>query len=151
MTAEMFTTADIGPAPEPEIVRDLLRKALPVGAACVAFGAIGWGGDGAVSAAVAVGLVCLNFVIAASSLAWAARVNYGLLMGVALFGFLVRIAVIGGAVMGLDAAFGWVEPTPLGLVLVVTHLGLLFWELRYVSASLASPALRPRKKEQPHR
>ena len=27
--------------------------------------------------------------------------------------------------------------------LVVTHLGLLFWELRYVSASLAHPGLTP--------
>ena len=32
---------------------------------------------------------------------------------------------------------------PLGLTLIVTHLGLLFWELRYVSASLAYPGLKP--------
>ena len=27
--------------------------------------------------------------------------------------------------------------------MLVTHLGLLFWELRYVSASLAFPGLKP--------
>ena len=31
----------------------------------------------------------------------------------------------------------------LGLTLIVTHLGLLLWELRYVSASLAFPGLKP--------
>ena len=33
--------------------------------------------------------------------------------------------------------------TALGLTIIVTHLGLLFWELRYVSASLAFPGLKP--------
>ena len=37
----------------------------------------------------------------------------------------------------------WIHLTSLGLTLVVTHLGLLFWELRYVSASLAHPGLKP--------
>jgi len=31
-------------------------------------------------------------------------------------------------------------------VLLVTYLGLLFWETRYVSASLAFPGLKPRTK-----
>ena len=33
----------------------------------------------------------------------------------------------------------------LGTTLVVTHLGLLFWEMRYVSLSLAHPGLKPRR------
>jgi hypothetical protein len=33
--------------------------------------------------------------------------------------------------------------TALGITVIVTHLGLLFWELRYVSASLAFPGLKP--------
>ena len=33
--------------------------------------------------------------------------------------------------------------TALGITVLVTHLGLLFWELRYVSASLAFPGLKP--------
>jgi len=35
------------------------------------------------------------------------------------------------------------------LTLIVTHLGLLFWELRYVSGSLAYPGLKPTKKSVP--
>jgi len=33
---------------------------------------------------------------------------------------------------------------PLALTIGVTHLGLLIWETRYVSASLAYPGLKPR-------
>ena len=33
---------------------------------------------------------------------------------------------------------------PFGVTIIVTHLGLLFWETRYVSASLAFPALKPK-------
>jgi hypothetical protein len=37
----------------------------------------------------------------------------------------------------------WIDLTALGVCILVTHLGLLFWELRYVSASLAYPGLKP--------
>ena len=40
---------------------------------------------------------------------------------------------------------GWVNLWPLGLSLIITHLGLLIWETRYVSASLAFPGLKPSK------
>jgi hypothetical protein len=40
-----------------------------------------------------------------------------------------------------DAA--WVDMVALGICVLVTHLGLLFWELRYVSLSLAFPGLKP--------
>ncbi len=63
-------------------------------------------------------------------------------MGAALFGYLVRIALIGLAIWAVKD-LSWVEPLPLGLTLIVTHLGLLLWELRYVSASLAFPGLKP--------
>ena len=36
---------------------------------------------------------------------------------------------------------------PLGATLVVSHLGLLLWETRYVSASLAFPGLKPSPQE----
>ncbi len=38
----------------------------------------------------------------------------------------------------------WVSWIPLAFTLVITHLGLLIWETRYVSASLAYPGLKPR-------
>src|SRR3546814_12551459 len=75
-------------------------------------------------------------------LATAARISYGALMGAALFGFLIRLALVSAAVPLVRDA-GWVEPVALGLTLVVAHLGLLFWALRFASISLAPPDLKP--------
>ena len=134
--------ADTGPAPEAEIVRDLLRRALPVAPVALVVGALVAGFDGAASAGIGVLLVGANFAAAAASLAWAARVNLAVLMGVALFGYLVRVGAIFGAVL-LLRELAWVHVAVLGCTVVVAHLGLLAWELKYVSASLAHPALKP--------
>ena len=129
-------------APETEIVRDLVRRALPVAPAIVAVAALVAGADGALSAGAAIVLVLVNFVAAATSLAWAARINPAMLMGVALFGYVLRISALFGAVFALRD-LDWVHLASLGCTLVATHLGLLAWELKYVSASLAHPALKP--------
>jgi hypothetical protein len=141
--ASDLLVADDGPAPESEIVRDLIRRALPVAPVVVAVAGLAAGVDGALSAAIGLVLVVLNFAAAATSLAWAARINYGVMMGVALFGYLVRISALFGAVF-LLRELAWVHVASLGVTLVVAHLGLLAWELKYVSASLAHPALKPR-------
>ena len=137
-----LTSRDLGPAPEREIAADMVRRALPAAPVIVALALLPWGIDGALSAAFAIAVVVVNFLVAAWVLAAASRISYGLLMGAALFGYLVRIALIGLAVWAVKDA-SWVEPLPLGLTLIVTHLGLLLWELRYVSASLAFPGLKP--------
>ncbi len=131
-----------GTAPEAEIVADLVRRALPFIPVPVAIGTLIAGVDGALSAGVGIALVLVNFVAAAASLAWAARINLGVLMGVSLFGYLLRISVMFGAVF-LLRDLDWVHVAVLGCTIVVTHLGLLAWELKYVSASLAHPALKP--------
>ena len=140
--SDVFTGRDLGPAPEREIARDMVRRALPAAPVILLLALAPWGVDGALSAAYAMVLVVANFLLAAWVLAAAARIGYGLLMGAALFGYLVRIALIGAAVWAVRDAT-WVEPVPLGITLVATHLGLLAWELRYVSASLAFPGLKP--------
>jgi hypothetical protein len=38
----------------------------------------------------------------------------------------------------------WVNVKLLAVAVLVTHLGLLAWETKYVSASLAYPDLKPR-------
>jgi hypothetical protein len=140
--SDVYTGRDLGPAPEREIAADMARRALPAAPVIVVLAALPWGVDGALSAAFAIAVVVVNFLVAAWVLAAASRISYGLLMGAALFGYLVRIALIGLAVWAVKDA-SWVEPLPLGLTLIVTHLGLLLWELRYVSASLAFPGLKP--------
>lgn len=129
-------------APEYELVGDLLRKALPVAPVVVAVAAAAAGLDGALSAALGVALVAGNLLLAAASLVWAGRISLGLLMGVALGGYAVRIGLL-FLVVWLLQDLSWVHLPSLGLTLVATHLGLLFWELRYVSASLAHPGLKP--------
>lgn len=137
---------DTGPAVEREVAMGIVRhglRALPV---AVALGAIGWGLDGALSVTFAAALVLANFWVAATLLAWAARTSLSLLMGVSLFGFLLRLGAIVGAVMAVRD-MDWVAPVPLGATLIIAHLGLLFWEARYVSASLAFPGLKPGPEE----
>jgi hypothetical protein len=140
MTA--ITTRDLGPAPEPVLARDMARRALPFAPVAVVLCAALWGFAGAASAAYAVAIVLANLLLAAWMLSTAARISYALLMGAALFGFVLRLGLVSAAVLLVKDA-GWVEPYALGLTLVVAHLGLLFWELRYVSISLAHPGLKP--------
>ncbi len=134
--------APAGEAPESELVGDLLRRALPIAPVVVAVAGSLAGVDGALSAGVGVALVAGNLLLAAASLVWAGRISLGLLMGVALGGYAVRIGLLFLIVL-LLRDLAWINLTSLGLTLVVTHLGLLFWELRYVSASLAHPGLKP--------
>jgi hypothetical protein len=100
------------------------------------------GTDGAFSAAFAVALVILNFVLAAVLLTRAARISPVALAGVAMGGFVARLALIVVAFLIVkDQA--WVDVPSFGFTLVITHLGLLLWETRHVSASLAFPAVKP--------
>jgi hypothetical protein len=136
----------LGPAPEKDVARDLLKRgamALPI---ALALGFGGWGLDGVASVGFAAALVLANFWVAAALLGWAARISLGLLMGVSLFGFVFRLGAISAAVLAVRHQ-SWVAPFPLGITLVVAHLGLLFWETRFVSASLAFPGLKPTSEE----
>lgn len=137
-----FVTRDLGPAPEPVLARDIAKRAVMFAPAAAVVCAAIWGGAGATSAAYAMVLVLANFALAAWMLSTAARISYGVLMAAALFGFILRLAMVSAAVLAVRDA-GWVEPLALGLTLVIAHLGLLFWELRFVSISLAHPDLKP--------
>ena len=75
-------------------------------------------------------------------LGWAAPISLPLLMGAVLGGYVLRLGLIFLAVFLVRDA-SWFEKLPLGLTIIVTHLVLLIWELRYVSASLAYPGLKP--------
>lgn len=141
MTDPMLTRLE-GPAPEQQIAFDLVRRSVPFAPVWLALCAAVWGMNGALSAGYGLGLVLLNFLLAGATLAWAARISVTLLMGAALFGFLIRLGLIFIAVWLVKDA-EWVEMLPLGLTIIVAHLGLLAWETRYVSASLAYPSLKP--------
>lgn len=132
-----------GPPVEREIAFDMVRRAIPVAPVLVLLAGLGWGFHGAESAAFAIALVLVNFLLAAAILTAAVRISVGALMGAALFGFLLRFGLLTVALV-LVKRQSWVELVPLGVTLIVTHLGLLIWETRYVSLSLAFPGLKPR-------
>lgn len=130
------------PAVEREVARDMIRRALPIAPVLIAAASIPWGTRGGASAAYAVAIVLVNFALSAALLAWAARISLPFLMGAALFGYVVRLGLITAAVL-LVKDQAWVSLVPLGFTLILTHLGLLWWETRHIAASLAFPALKP--------
>jgi hypothetical protein len=155
MKAMKPTAADLrAPVPDaPAVERTLAFDMVKRGTWLLAVVVIGataiWGTAGASSAGVAIALVVVNLLLAALALSWAARRSLTLVMAVALGGFAVRMGLV-TVVMLLVKDEPWIDLVALGVCVLVTHLGLLFWELRYVSASLAFPALKPGPKEAVH-
>lgn len=140
--ARLLPPPSTGPAVEREVATDMIRRALPALPLLPIVAGLIWGLDGAYSAAFAIGLVIVNFLVAATLSTWAARISLGLLVTAAVGGFVVRLALITVAVL-LVKDQPWVSMLPLGLTLIVTHLGLLIWETRYLSMSLAFPTVKP--------
>jgi hypothetical protein len=140
--AELFTTRLDGPPTEVHVSRDMVKRGLIVAPVLVAICAVLWGGDGALSSAYGIALVLANFALAAAIISTTARISLGLLMGATLFGYLIRLGLIFLAVYLVKDA-GWISLPALGATIIVTHLGLLFWEMKYVAISLAHPGLKP--------
>jgi hypothetical protein len=137
-----LASALAGDAPEVSISRDLVKRGLWITPAVLIAGTVAAGAGGAASAGAALVLVLLNFSMAAGLIAITAPISLGLMMGAILFGYILRLALITIAVL-LVKDQSWVHLPVLGITIIVTHLGLLFWEMKYVAASLAFPGLRP--------
>lgn len=131
------------PAVERQIAFDMTRRGLLVAPLLVGVGAAVWGWHGAASAAFGLGLALANLLAAAAIMSWAARISIVAVAAAALGGYLLRLALLTVAVFAVRHQ-AWVSWIPLSFTLVITYLGLLIWETRYVSASLAFPALKPR-------
>jgi hypothetical protein len=127
---------------ERAVALDIVRHGIVVAPFIVLVGGLVRGWDGAASAAVAIGIVLLNFLAAAAIMTRAARSGPAAIGAAALGGYVVRLGVIFGALF-LLRNLSWIDLPTLGIVLVGTHLGLLFWETKYLSLSLAAPGLRP--------
>ena len=128
--------------PEAEIVSDMVRRGLPALPVLVLLGGLIWGWHGAMSAAFGVGLVVVNFALTAVILSVTGRISTTALMAGVLVGYVLRMALVVVALY-LVKKTSWADMIPLGITVVVTHLGLLFSEMRHVSASLAFPGLKP--------
>jgi hypothetical protein len=121
---------------------DMVKRGVIVAPVLIAISAAIWGADGAWSCAYAIGIVLVNFLLSAALISWAARISLGALMAATLFGYLFRLGLVFLAVYVVRDA-GWISLPAVGATIIVTHLGLLVWELRYVSISLAYPGLKP--------
>lgn len=131
-----------GPAPAMDIAKDMARRTLWLAPLLILLGGLIAGTNGAASAVYGMAIVAANFLLAAWMLAAAGRISFALMAGAALFGYVLRLGLIFIAVLVVKD-MAWVDLVALGITLIVTHLGLLFWELRYVSGSLAYPGLKP--------
>ncbi len=140
--ANPFTTRLEGPAPEVGVSRDIVRRGVIVAPVLIAVCGVIWGMDGAWSSAYAIAIVLVNFALAAAFIAVTARISLTLMMAAILFGYLVRLGLIFLAVYLVRDA-GWISLPALGTSIIVTHLGLLVWEMKYVAISLAHPGLKP--------
>jgi hypothetical protein len=141
---DLITTRFDGPAPEVAVSTDMIKRGLVVAPVLIAVCGIIWGMDGVWSGAYGIAIVLANFALAAAFIAGAARISLGLMMAATLFGYLIRLALIFLAVWLVKDA-GWISFPALGSTIIITHLGLLFWEMKYVALSLAHPGLKPTK------
>jgi hypothetical protein len=130
-----------GPAPEVRISKDLARRGVYIAPGLIAVAALIWGLNGVWSAMFALGLVVINFAGSAALIALAAKISLGMVLGATMFGYLIRLGVIFAAVW-MVADLAWISIPALGATIIVSHLGLLVWELRYVAVSLSHSGLR---------
>lgn len=145
-TPSPFTSAARGEAPEVAVSKDMVKRGIIVTPIFLILGGVIWGVDGVSSVAFAIGLVLLNFSLASALVAVTAPISLGLMMGAVLFGYLMRLGLIAVAILLVKDA-SWINLSALGITIIVTHLGLLFWEMKYVAASLAFPGLKPNAQE----
>lgn len=144
VTDDVIAMADVPPV-ERELARDMVRHGLIVAPILLLVCGAVWGWVGVSSCAYGLALVFANFLLAAGMLSWAARFGSSALLATALGGFLLRMVLLVLAISVVKDQT-WIDLAPLGATILVTYLGLLFWETRYVSASLAFPGLKPRTK-----
>lgn len=141
-TADPRLAAAPGEATELAISSDMAKRGVVVAPILIAIGGLIWGMDGVFSTAFAIALVLGNLLLSAVLMNSAAKVSLGMLLGACLFGYLVRLGLIMVAVL-LVRDESWISLPALGASIIVTHLGLLIWELRYVALTFSYPGLKP--------
>lgn len=129
-------------APEVSVSLDMIKRGVIAAPILIGVCALIWGSQGAWSSAYAILLVLANFALSAAIIAVTGRISLVVMMAGILFGYLVRLALLFAAVYAVRDA-SWISRPALGASIIVTHLGLLVWELKYVAISLTYPGLKP--------
>lgn len=131
-----------GPSPVMEVGVDMIKRGAVLAPVFILIGTLIWGTDGAASVGLGLGLVLVNVWLSAWIIQTTARISFAALAAGAMFGFLIRLGIVTTVVL-LVRNESWIDLVALGVTIIISHLGLLFWELRYISASLAYPGLKP--------
>jgi hypothetical protein len=138
----MAAQEPVAPFVEREVALDMVRRGLIISPAIVLVAGLLRGWPGAASAAIGLAIVLINFLAAAAIMTRAAKSGATAIGAAALGGYVLRLAVILLALVLLRHQ-PWIDLATLGFVIVGTHLGLLVWEMKYVSLTLAAPGLKP--------
>lgn len=134
---------------EMAISLDIAKRGLFAAPMLVAVAGLIWRIEGVYSALLAVGVVIINFLFSAWLVSTAAKISVGMLMGAVLFGYVLRLGLILAVILLVRDA-SWISLPALGAAIIVTHLGLLLWEMRHVAISLAYPGLKPARPTNGH-
>lgn len=131
-----------GPSPVAEVAKDMLRRSWMLAPIAVMAGILIWGVGAAASVLLAIAIVLVNVWLSALIISRCAKISFVAMAAGAMFGFLVRLGLIAGVVLAVRDQ-PWIHLVALCISIVIAHIGLLFWELRYISASLAFPGIKP--------
>ncbi|MEY2421476.1 MAG: hypothetical protein QOI95_1543 [Acidimicrobiaceae bacterium] len=131
------------PDVETQLAGDMVKRVIPVAPVIVVVAGLLGGSKGAWSALLAVAVVAANFLLAAVSLSWAARISPVALMATAFGGFMARMGLVTAVILAVRHT-SWISLTTFAITILATHLGLLFWEMKYVGATLAFPGVKPK-------
>ena len=141
-SAPVVAASGMPVAHESRIAGHMARHALVIAPVVILACALVRGVDGALSAAIGLLLVALNFLVSARLIGWAAAKSPAFLQGAVLGGFVIRLAALTLIVLALEQ-LAFIDLPVLVLTIAVTHIALLIWETRYVSLTLGAPGLKP--------
>lgn len=132
MASDVDPAVRYGPVPDERPIEAIIGKNIAKRGIIVApilaavFGLLqGW--IGAISAAVGVAVVLINFVLGGYIMARAARVSVSLYHAAALFGFLVRLGLITVSMLVIANVTN-LDRMAMGISVIVSYLVLLSWE-----------------------
>jgi predicted Na+-dependent transporter len=126
-------TADTRSVPvESILARHTVARSIYVAPVLIAIFWLARGWDGAWSAALGVGIVVVNFLLAGAILSISAKISLAVYHAAALFGFFLRLGLMVLTVL-LIAQFLPIDRMAFGISAVVAYLVLLAWEAVAVS------------------
>lgn len=132
--------------------REMIRRALPIGAAAVilafAAGTAFRGVDAGLSAALGAIVVFANFAANGYSLAWAAGVSPSFVGVAAAVGFVVRMAIFFGFLLALRAT-AFFSPAAFVLAAIPTMVVLLGFETKLIMGPMGREIRIPKQQVSP--